>query len=281
MSYTSQQFLVADNSTLANFKSWGGAVSAALGAMGWAKTADTGQVNWSTIASVPSGAYVYEIWHPGDALQTGASAFYLRVRYGWDSATFTITFTLATGTDGSGGLTGYVAHEMAPNAPKANFSPSTTYECDFSGDTNRLGMMLWAGTYLYLVAIERTKNVDGTDSADGVTGVWSAGGASGQQTLVFLSGPGILSQDGCFVALTDGNNGSGALAGNIPVSPVFPAYGRYGNPMTTVGFVHTQDVADGGLFSTTLYGATRTFMAHNPFQAINSPPYTKWVLRYD
>ena len=76
---TQQSFLVCDSSTLANFKSWAQTISAFFTTATWTQSADTGQVNWSTIASVPgSGAFVYEIWEPNDGLTT----FYVKVEYG-------------------------------------------------------------------------------------------------------------------------------------------------------------------------------------------------------
>ena len=82
MSYTSQQFLVCDNGSNANFRAWGSAISAALAAMGWTQTADTGQVNWSTVTVPAAGAYVYEIWQPADAFQTGPTQYFLKLEYG-------------------------------------------------------------------------------------------------------------------------------------------------------------------------------------------------------
>jgi hypothetical protein len=80
---TSQQFLVCDSSTLANFKSWAQAISGWFATAGWSQAADTGQVNWSTIVSVPgSGAYVYEVWQPNDGLTT----FYAKIEYGNSTA---------------------------------------------------------------------------------------------------------------------------------------------------------------------------------------------------
>ena len=47
MSYVSQQFLLYDNSSTANFIAWGSALSAAISSMGWIQTTDTGQVVWT------------------------------------------------------------------------------------------------------------------------------------------------------------------------------------------------------------------------------------------
>lgn len=91
----SQSFLACDNSTLTNFKAWGQAISNALSTSTWTQTSDTGQVNWSSIASVPgSGAYVYEIWQPND----GLTAFYLKAEYGNFSGTNMPSIRVSIGT---------------------------------------------------------------------------------------------------------------------------------------------------------------------------------------
>lgn len=289
MGYTSQQFLVCDNSSLANFKAWGSAISAAIAAMGWVQTADTGQVNWSTIAAIPSSNYVYEIWKPADALQTGATQFFLKMQYGFSTTRVAMQATLGTGTDGAGNLTGYTtsALPLLSTSNTAN-QGSTPYECDFSGDVDRLGMMLWrnSGSQFAraLLAIERTKATDGTDSSDGVTLIGGTYGATQtQQTLVFGTGAAPVSATGNFNSPIDGNNASGAFANNVPVSPIFPCYGLYGNPMTTVCCVHTQDVAEGCFFTTTLYGSTRTYIASGMVGLAPgvTPKTANICLRYD
>src|SRR5450631_473978 len=47
---TNQQFLVADNSTYANYSSWASAISANFAAFTWIQSADTGQVMWTGLS---------------------------------------------------------------------------------------------------------------------------------------------------------------------------------------------------------------------------------------
>src|ERR1039458_8773880 len=99
---TSNQALVRDNSTLANFKNWATAISAFFITAGWTRTADTGQVNWSTIAVVPgAGSYVYEILQTND----GFTTYYLKGEYGTHSTGSNnpaTRFTGGTSTTGTG-----------------------------------------------------------------------------------------------------------------------------------------------------------------------------------
>ena len=294
MGYTSQQFLLLDSSSDANFRVWGSAISAALTSMGWAMTADTGQVNWTTVTAPAAGTFVYEIWEPQDALQTGGTVFYLKLEYSKTSgspAGIRVRASLGTGTNGSGTLTGFVTSAMETAGTQAALSFSV--ECDFSGDTDRMGFILGrgsaAGTNAPLPAaffIERTKNSDGTNSSDGVTLVSRDGNNSGtfsgvQQTIVFGVGLGNLNTSLSLAALANGGNASDAFNNNIPVSPLFPIYGKYGNPMTTLCFVHTQDVAEGCLFTTTLYGVTRTYLACGTFRGLTVPANCRTCMRYD
>src|ERR1019366_10375320 len=103
---TSNLTLVRDNSTLANFKNWATAISAFFITAGWTRTSDTGQVNWSTIATVPgAGSFVYEILQTND----GATTYYLKVEYGTHndgSNNPAMRFTGGTSTTGTGSISG-------------------------------------------------------------------------------------------------------------------------------------------------------------------------------
>lgn len=215
---TSQQQLVCDSSTLANFKQWAQAISGAFSTFGWTQASDTGQVNWSTISSVPgSAAYVYEIWKPGDAL----TAFYLKVEYGNFSGTNSpcIRVSIGTGTNGSGTLTGFVTQLYTTQT--FGITPSSTtsqYECDFSGDSGRVGVMMWrnaANNQQQFFGVERSLNSSGTPTSAHVTvtvvGCGSGNvGCAGQQSLVFGVGAALPSP-------TQANRASGSNSGGFVV----------------------------------------------------------------
>src|SRR5689334_656828 len=171
MSYTSQQFLIEDNSTDANFRSWGSAISAAISSMGWVQTSDTGQVNWTTVTSPASGSFVYEVWKPGDA----GTTFNLKVEYGSSSGSpkgVRFRMSIGTTTNGAGTLSGITSSVLEPGAITPNGQGSSVFDCYFSGDTDRLSMMLWRSlnsTPTVMFSVERTKNTDGTNNNEGVT----------------------------------------------------------------------------------------------------------------
>jgi hypothetical protein len=294
MSYVSQQFLLADNSSTANFKNWAQAISTAFTTAGWLNTSDTGQVNWSTVTVPGAGSFVYEIFKPNDALQTGSTQFFVKVKYGTSSSSGPrLQIQIGTGTDGSGNLTGFTTVNMDSASSFTGQGGVQTFECDFSGDTDRIGFVMWrnlvTGSAPLLVAIERTKDTAGVNNSDGVTLIMASpanlGSSGGQETIVFGIGSStMLTQVGsgqCYMSFRNPHTNDN-FNNNEPVYPVFPVYGKVGNPMTEICFVNSNDVAAGAIFSTTLYGSTRTYVA-NVTNLVNNYPggSTRMCLRYD
>jgi hypothetical protein len=281
---TSHQFLVCDNSTLANFKGWASAISAFFATAGWTQSSDTGQVNWSTISTVPgSSAYVYEVWEPND----GLTNFYLKVEYGNQSSTNcpTVRLTISTGTNGAGTMTGYVLGPYNTNTTSYTApSPSTTYECDFSGAAGRIGTMLWRNginSCQQFFGVERSLNSSGAYTGTHVT-LLTAGNSSNatgtQQSLVFGVGvaPAVASVGtswtgwACRSACATAPGAAAAFNGAIPMDTVAPAVGFFDFPLTAAGLGMINDFAEGVTFVVTLYGSTRTFMPskNGPFSSM-------------
>lgn len=261
MSYVSQQFLLRDNATLANFKNWAQAISTAMASMGWVQTSDTGQVNWSTIVAVGT---VYEIWAPADALQTGSTAFFLKIVYGNAGANNPqISVSLAHSTDGAGNLQAPVVGPFVTNGSSGQGS-TRVCECNFSGDIDRLSINMWRdstdGFEDIMFSIERTKDTAGVNSTDGVTIYINFPNNARQQQGTLTFSPLLVFSFGALCRLSMGL-ADAAFNNNIPISPLFPVYGKFGNPNTGVALCPANDVAEGGIFTATLYGATRTYLA--------------------
>jgi hypothetical protein len=70
------------------------------------------------------------------------------------------------------------------------------------------------------------------------------------------------------------------VTAEVPLSPIYPSYGKFGNPCTVVGCCANLDVGEGALVQTTIYGASRTYIASHPnsYAAINN---RKVLIRYD
>lgn len=276
---TSQQQLVCDSSTLANFKQWASAISAFFTTAGWLQSTDTGQVNWSTIASVPgAAAYVYEVWKPGD----GLTAFFLKIEYGnvGTPAQPSIRLTISTSTNGAGTATGFIVGPTN-TAASAITVPSTTtqFECNFSGDSGRMCVMLWrnisgGNNCQQMFCIERSLNAAGSYTSAYVT-LWTLGQSgtvnASQRSLVFGVGAATnlpsntaSSVGGFAVRLAqavNNNTNSASFNGSIPFDTCAPLVGYFDFPCTAVGVGAFADFADGVTFTAILYGSTRTYMA--------------------
>jgi hypothetical protein len=301
---TSQQFLVCDSSTLANFKQWAQAISAFFTTATWTQSTDTGQVNWSTIVSVPgSSAFVYEIWQPNDGLTT----FYVKMEYGNISGTNcpSLRITISTATNGSGTPTGFVYGPV--NVNQTSFTPPstiTTYECNLSGAAGRIGVMMWrnapANQGQEFFAIERSINSGGTYTSSYVT-LWTAGAVGGtarlatQGSVVF--GVGVAS-----VNLNASNTSAGgwcnrvvyvaattAFNGSIPFDTCSPIVGYFDYQCTVCGSAYAPDITEGVTFTATMYGATRTYLPSKiggwsqcgPFGSADNTFAAALCMRYD
>lgn len=158
---------VIDHTSDAGFRAWGAALSANLAAAGLVQTADSGQINWSTVTRPStSTAGGYEIWRFAD------SSLYLKIEYGTGSGANTPNgwITVGTGSNGSGTITGQSSTRstwMVGNAAAA--STSTTYTTYICRTANVIGVVFGAnangGIYPmgYFVV---GKTVDGNGDAD-------------------------------------------------------------------------------------------------------------------
>jgi hypothetical protein len=99
---------VMDQNSDAGFRAWGAELNAKLVAAGLVQTADTGQINWTTVTRAAANSNAgYEIWGFNDSLQ-GSAPIYLRLDFGSGSATNIprIRLTVGTSTNGSGTIGG-------------------------------------------------------------------------------------------------------------------------------------------------------------------------------
>jgi hypothetical protein len=284
---TSLQNLVCDSSTLTNFKSWAQAISTFIGTTaGWTQSADTGQVNWSTISSVPgSNAYVYEIWEPNDSLAN----FYMKIQYGNTAANAnnpTVIISISQSTDGAGNLTGTVLGPWASSYQSFTGFGSTQYECRFSGEPGRLSLMLWRNIgspgnafATFAFGVERSLNSSGAYTGTYVTmtmaqadsgqnrGSWyqqtlhfTAGLAPAPSAVQFQKAGGMPCRMFFNGAWSVGAPPNAAFNGSIPFDTYAPFVGFWDYPGTNFGVPSFDNVSEGQIFSTTLYGSTRTYI---------------------
>jgi hypothetical protein len=167
----------------AAFRAWGQAISTALAALGLVQTADTGQINWSTVTkpTVTATAQGYEVWRFNDALQATAP-IYVKIEYGSATSSFTapgVWVTVGTGSNGAGTITGTdianvsgaVTGRLACLQNGGTGSTAISYAtADADGSALALALHPNAGTSntgMY-VLIERTRDWSGVATGDGV-----------------------------------------------------------------------------------------------------------------
>lgn len=165
--------------TDATFREWGLEFSTKLGAVGLTQTADTGQINWTTVTrpgtSTDAG---YEIWRFNDTAHSTTPIF-IRFDYGTGTAATAprIRVTVGSGSNGSGTITG-TAPFTVNNLGTANTGSAvdTTYN-----------------SYMCYVA------------AIGAFGVmWKNGFGAAFQLMICrdVDSSGVATTDGCIVSIT-------------------------------------------------------------------------------
>lgn len=233
MSASGPTLLPAFFNTDAEFRQWAQAFHDALTAAGWVNTADTGQINLSTVAkpAATNTAQGYEIWRMADAQQSVLPCF-LKIEYGSGGAVDrpALWFTTATGANGSGTLTGNVTgrEQITMGASK---TAGVTLPSYFSGNTDRFAFVTGydnANTSFGLVGcIERTADVNGTATADGVISFFHGPGDNSTYVLppVAIGVPGAFTTgpfwDLASPALTTVGNNVAAMPGIVMVGKPF------------------------------------------------------------
>lgn len=199
---TDTRLAAFNSATVTNYRAWAQAIHDGLQAVGMVQTADTGQINLTTVALPGAGNFGgYEIWRFADALQATAPVF-MKIEYGNGANTNTaiMRVTVSNATNGAGTLNG----SMVTGSPVITGQSTTETNQTpflFCGDTSSVVFALSAqiaanGFQPSMVMIERTRNADGTPNGDGlafstVQGYGSVNGAvfgdSTTQVLSFLT----------------------------------------------------------------------------------------------
>lgn len=108
---TNQSIAPANHADDVSFRAWGSEFSSMLTAVGLTQTADTGQINWTTVtySSTANAIQGYEIWRFNDTLQSTYPIF-LKFEYGTGNASTHpgVWITIGTGSNGSGAIIGQI-----------------------------------------------------------------------------------------------------------------------------------------------------------------------------
>ncbi len=259
--YTNTAFY--SSSSLALFKAWAQGFGAALTSFGWVQTADTGQVNWSTIASVPTTPpYAYEVWGMADTLQATSPIYLILYYYGQGTNNPGLDIQVCYATNGAGIAVGPSLYY--PTLCYPNSDTTDTNNWMFSGSTNRFLFFNVNNVTQYVhsgsFCIERSHDSSGNDTGDYVTMIGVRYNQKFEQ--VFLKNGASMPTEQYITApfpQYPGSGGSTGIGAYLTVAPAFPLIGGTGNPCLSVLVMDQNDFANGTTFNCTHYGSSHTY----------------------
>jgi hypothetical protein len=281
----------------AAFRAWGQAISAALAALGLVQTADTGQINWSTVTkpTVNATAQGYEVWRFADALQATAPV-YVKIEYGSATSSTTapgIWVTVGTGSNGSGTITGTdvanvsgaVTSRLACLQNGATGPTATSWAAaDADGSALALALHPNAGASNggMFVLIERTRDWSGVATGDGVLVAVLTSGAAKCGWLSYLPFVVINNFTVGIGAVLPGGSASGAPSVTTCVinNVVYPIPVQTGNGPRSTGFskfltlVCAGDLPPAATMSLTVYGEANTWYSAGLLQSSGAAAFS-------
>lgn len=272
MTTTSNSSLAPSNTAAADFRAWASFVdSVFLLTGGWLDNADTGSINLTTVAA-PGGANAsqgFKVYKMNDALQSTAPIF-VKIEFGSGGAAGTPSFwfTIGTGSDGAGTITGTIKSRTQHNAGASSTTPATK-NLGSSG-TNRafFGLFLDGGVnQIFYWAIERSVDSTGAVTNEGVFLIWGHNNSgappfSNTQYVFRAATPVPPPEVGCHVVLGGANPTS--IGADVGVSSVIPIAGVAKQPPLNGLVVRAGDFASYAVLTLTLYGASHTYVQLGP-----------------
>lgn len=207
----------------ADFRGWGANLSAKLAAVGLVQTADTGQINWSTVTRPAINVYAgYEIWRYPD------SSIFMKWEFGTASVAThpQIRVSVATGSNGSGTLTSASsasgdisdARTIMPSATAisnagTNFRSLMSFSNGFFGFCGYLNSLSNEDHERAFFAVARTTDANGAVTNDGAVVYWrnSTTGNAFHQPMRFGAAARATTSDGSY----------GYVPGSLPASTYY------------------------------------------------------------
>ncbi len=261
MSYAATTTLINTVTTDAAFRTWGLAYNAKLASMGLVQTADTGQINWTTVLAAVGTNTVqgYEIWRFADALQSTAPVF-LKIEYGSGAAAAngSIWVQLGSGSTGTGTLNGVLSTRQQITCT-ATATAITHY---WSGDTNRVAIAALgasAATSMFW-GVERTVDTVGVVTAEGCLQIYRGLSAVGQQAWNQITGPMTASWEATLGAMGAGVAPFGTFGAQVAIYPIFFNKGVFLPPGLNCHVYEAPLITAGSTVAFTVYGGTHTYM---------------------
>lgn len=258
----------------ATFREWGLEFNTKLAAAGLVQTADTGQINWTTVLRPGAGVDAgYEVWRFNDALQATAPIFF-RIAYGTfgDATAPRMRFTVGTGSNGSGTITGTaltIQRDVHQDSGQVTDVARQSYLCVVAGFFG-FNWKAGSGPTEASFFICRTCDSNGAPTAVGAMvhwGIGNSGAITARQSLRFAA------PAQAFTAQTL------VAAGALGMNPQCPTSSQSGTdiqvflgwtitptaiPLFGVCGVLRSELNTGGTFQATLVGSTpRTYITLN------------------
>jgi hypothetical protein len=253
------------NASTATFRAWGKALSDALEAMGFIKTADTGQIDWTAVNVPGVGTYAgYEIRRLSDTLQA-TTPVYAKIEYGTgSSATYPkMQITVGRAVDGAGNLVGITATAITFGG---GIQSATNYDCYVSGGEGYIMFALYVTstttTHPQLFYLARPRDANGTLNAHGINVVGQTGGATFyHQWLPEVGSPiPYATASGPFCA--GPKAGTGSYGSTVGVFPIFTNMGYAAHPDGIGIAVFAADIGAGGqVIPVSVFGASHDFIS--------------------
>lgn len=250
------------NSTDALFRQWINEVHNGLIAFGWTQTADTGQINFSTVTR-PTAVNTYQgyaVYAMGDSLQATVPVF-MRIDFGTGNATDIPAMKLKVaigGTDGAGGLTGVSSTQQTINqGPVSNVTTLNNLRTAGSSSSYRYAWGM-ENDGMFGFAVERDQTTAGADSGLGVNIVCIIGRAVFACQFIETAG-GVSPVESRVYAMISAQATQSA-SGYVGVGPVRIPYGPFRNPMKTLGLYARGDFTNQSTGPVVIYGVSHTYL---------------------
>jgi hypothetical protein len=269
--------LLTSNSYAANsgdntiWRAQGTAISNAFSNSGWTRVADSGIVDWTTVVANGTAnnnqVNAWEIFRMTDPLQNTVPVFVKLSYYTFYTTNSPgIVLSLGGGTDGAGNLTGAVSNGIWLRMSTG--AAANTWLHAYRGDSSSITMALSANNqhsgYPIFLNIERVKDANGNDTANGVivqfAGIIYSGVGPGYYQFYwnpFHGNAPVESDIGAFIQNTQ-YWGSG---NTIHLYPIHPNRGIFINPFLNSIYAYTGHVAVNSPFPVTYYGGSHTYVA--------------------
>lgn len=277
--------LAPTNATDAEFRAWGKGISDKLAAAGLIQTADTGQIDWTTVLkpTLTGTAQGYEIWRFDDGLQATAPVFF-KIEYGSSPTAVNnvgIWITFGTGSNGSGTITGNPSARIVITTTGASANLQTCYWC--GGDNRFVAALFCAGTGAgtdkqVLLSFERSVDAAGVPTGDAVLIAFKNGQTSGVIVQHFAWSPatGTLTATEASLGTVMPAAGTGTTGADVALYPDFHQHGLFFNPgKNFLAYFHGA-ITQGVPFNFTFYGASLRYMPVGEFVAGTSAGSALW-----